>query len=170
MKQTACLTLGIAIGLAIGGVLGSRCAQSGRIPAEGDTVSREVFVDTIVCYKPVPKDSVVIRYEVATLPRVKEDGLATGLAADTLTTAEGDSAKVVIPIVQAVYEDSAYTAYVSGYRARLDSIFVYPRREVVTIKKPPKRWSVGVQAGYGCTPKGFQPYVGIGISCRILEF
>lgn len=166
MKQTIFLFIGIVAGIILGGILESRS------PTEGDIISREVYYDTIPYYKPVPKDSVVIRYETATLPIAAP--AAQEVAADTLTaavqTTEGDSAKVVIPITQTTYEDSTYTAYVSGYRARLDSIFVYPRREVVTIKKPPKRWSIGVQAGYGYTPKGFQPYIGVGISCKLWEF
>ncbi|MCM1517542.1 MAG: hypothetical protein NC117_02750 [Pseudoflavonifractor sp.] len=141
-----------------------------------DTVIREVYHDTIPYHEPEPGDSVVVRHEVATLPRVTDGELSQscGLPTDTLTatvqTSDGDSARVVVPITQTTYQDSTYTAYVSGYRARLDSLFVYPRREVVTIRKSPRRWSVGVQAGYGYTPKGFQPYIGVGISCKLWEF
>lgn len=174
MKQAAYLILGIVAGLVLGGIFGNRCTRTDRSPDGGDTISRDVYVDTIPYYLPVPKDSTVIRYEVTTLPIAPEAATERTLDPDTLTaavqTTEGDSAKVVIPITQTTYEDSTYTAYVSGYRARLDSLFVYPRREVVTIKKPPKRWSVGLQAGYGYTPKGFQPYIGVGISCKLWEF
>lgn len=141
---------------------------------ERDTIIREVFVDTIPYYEPVPRDSTVIRYEVATLTIAPEVSVpATEVGQDTVVVAHTqttDSAKVVIPITQTTYQDSTYTAYVSGYRARLDSLFVYPRREVVTIRKPPKRWCIGLQAGYGYTPKGFQPYIGVGISCKLWEF
>ncbi len=69
---------------------------------------------------------------------------------------------------QKEYKDSIYTAWVSGYDARLDSIKIYPRTKViintiyrditVTKKKP---WGIGVQFGVGY-PRGF--YAGIGIS------
>ena len=45
----------------------------------------------------------------------------------------GDS--VMIPITQKVYEDSAYTAYVSGYRQNLDSITIRQRDVVTTIRE-----------------------------------
>lgn len=75
-----------------------------------------------------------------------------------------DSVNVQIPITQRVYEDSTYRAYVSGFDARLDSIYIYPQTKIVTIKEKPKRWHLSVSAGYGITPKGFQPYIGLGVS------
>ena len=88
-----------------------------------------------------------------------------------------DSADVVVPITQTVYEDSTYTAYVSGYRASLDSLIFRMPREVTTITnthyQKPKRWSVGIQVGYGMTLKGtpqFAPYVGIGVSYNLFSF
>ncbi len=85
-------------------------------------------------------------------------------------TGSDDSADVEIPLQQAVYADSSYTAYVSGYRPRLDSL-VFVRTE--TFAPLPRRaeslrrWSIGIQAGYGITPRGPQPYLGLGISFRI---
>ena len=88
-----------------------------------------------------------------------------------------DSAEVIVPITQTVYEDSTYTAYVSGYRASLDSLIFRMPREVTTITsthyQKPKRWSVGIQVGYGMTSKGtpqFAPYVGIGVSYNLFSF
>ena len=88
-----------------------------------------------------------------------------------------DSAYVVVPISQTVYEDSTYTAYVSGYRATLDSLIFRMPREITTITnthyQKPKRWSVGIQVGYGMTLKGtpqFSPYVGIGVSYNLFSF
>ena len=88
-----------------------------------------------------------------------------------------DSADVVIPITQTIYEDSTYTVYVSGYRASLDSLIFRMPREVTTITnthyQKPKRWSIGIQVGYGMTLKGtpqFAPYVGIGVSYNLFSF
>lgn len=89
------------------------------------------------------------------------------LAADTT-----DSAVVEIPVEQAVYSDSNYTAYVSGYRPKLDSLIMV--KSINTVRLSGKtstrqsRWSIGVQAGYGMTPRGPQPYIGLGVGFRIL--
>ena len=78
---------------------------------------------------------------------------------------------------QAVYEDSLYRAWVSGYRPRLDSIEVYPKTvyqtvtndiyHPVVIKSKKKRWGFGLQAGYGY-PGGY--YVGGGISYDLWQW
>lgn len=80
---------------------------------------------------------------------------------------------VEIPITQREYEGEDYHAWVSGYDPKLDSIFVYSRLERVTIRKPPdraKRWGIGVFAGYGYTPAGFQPCAGVSINYNIWSF
>lgn len=137
--------------------------------------TRTTFVDTILYYKPVPKDSVVIRYVTQRLPVVddKEDNFQN--KGNNVAENIPDSADVVIPITQTIYEDSTYTAYVSGYNANLDSLILRMPREVITVKeyRKPKRWSVGVQVGYGMTLKGtpqFAPYVGIGVSYNLFSF
>ena len=112
--------------------------------------------------------------------RIKPDDAAQPpIRADTNTAwnyaqlgSNTDSMSVELPIVQSVYESTDYKAYVSGVRARLDSIFVYPTHEVVTIKEkqPPKKWHIGVTTGYGIGTKGAQPYVGIGLTYSIISF
>ena len=84
-------------------------------------------------------------------------------------SAHKDSAQVIIPVSQAVYAKDDYKAYVSGYRPRLDSL-IFTERHYETTKAIPQkssRWSIGLQAGYGITPRGFQPFIGIGVSFRI---
>ena len=75
---------------------------------------------------------------------------------------DGDSLTVTLPITQKVYSDSTYTAYVSGFDAKLDSINVYSKLVTVTKREPPPAVTFGVQAGYGITPAGMQPYLGLG--------
>ena len=70
---------------------------------------------------------------------------------DTLTV--HDSIQVPIPIEQKRYEDSLYTAWVSGFRPALDSIRLHQPEIVTTItetivKKAP-RLSVGLSVGPG---------------------
>lgn len=81
-----------------------------------------------------------------------------------------DTVYVEVPRAQTVYESADYRAYVSGFRASLDSITVYRRHSIASVKRPSSRFSVGIQGGCGITPKGFQPYIGIGVSVRLLDF
>ena len=79
---------------------------------------------------------------------------------------------VMLPITQKVYRDTSYTAWVSGYAAALDSIHIHrPTHYLYNIHRPApsRRWSFGLQGGIGLTPKGVQPYVGVGFSIRLYE-
>ena len=76
---------------------------------------------------------------------------------------DSDSVTISLPITQKVYRDSTYTAYVSGFDAKLDSISVYSKMITVTRRGPPPAFTFGVQAGYGITPAGMQPYLGLGV-------
>ena len=76
----------------------------------------------------------------------------------------GDTVAVYVPVERVVYAGEGYRAWVSGHRPALDSIsFVN-----TTVTRPARRWSVGIQAGVGVTPAGPQPYIGVGISYRLL--
>lgn len=81
-----------------------------------------------------------------------------------------DTVNVVIPVESKEYRDSTYQAWVSGYKASLDSIKVFPtiiyRTKIIT-KKEKKRFGLGVQAGYG-VPHG--AYIGVGVSYNILQW
>ena len=118
----------------------------------------------------VPTDC--IKIGSAAQPPIRADtDTAKGYAKDIAANGQ-DSATIELPIMQSVYESKDYKAYVSGVQARLDSIFVYPLHEVVTIKEkqPPKRWHIGVTTGYGIGTKGLQPYVGIGLTYSLISF
>ena len=108
----------------------------------------------------------------AAQPPIRADTNKAGNYVQELAGRVADSATVELPIMQSVYESKDYKAYVSGVHAQLDSIFVYPLHEVVTIKEkqPPKKWHIGVTTGYGLTTKGMQPYVGIGLTYSIISF
>lgn len=84
-----------------------------------------------------------------------------------------DSIEVPLPIVQKRYDDSLYTAWVSGFRPNLDSIRLYlpTITETITntIAKPAPRLSVGVQTGAGVGIITRQPdfYIGVGAQWRL---
>ena len=118
---------------------------------EGSTETVVVY-DTIPYYKPILKDSVIKKYITVKLPVAEPQDIVIERE-DSIVTK--DSVKVQIPISQKVYQDSLYKAYISGYRAELDSIFIYQKETTITIKPKPKRWHIGLGAGYGMTLKGF---------------
>lgn len=154
----------------------------------GDASTPEVIDSTTTIEEksdtaPQCRDSVVIRYQYVSVP-IKQPPDITSLGSDSLSAREiasdevsvekvsKDSVAVSIPISQRLYETDDYRAYVSGYKATLDSLFITSKSTVVRIRDPVKhkRFSVGLQAGYGMTPKGFQPYVGIGVSVNLFSF
>lgn len=87
-----------------------------------------------------------------------------------LTTGIRDSVQVEIPIMRYEYSDSTYHLWVSGFRVNLEEISVFPTREVVTIKKPPKHWHLGPCAGLGFTRRGVEPFVGVSVMYSIFSF
>lgn len=86
----------------------------------------------------------------------------------------GDTVRdtVYLPITQKIYKDSLYTAYVSGYRAKLDSIEVYSKTRTMFVRERAKRkrFGLGVQAGYGFSGNKVSPYVGVGVSYNLWEW
>jgi hypothetical protein len=90
-----------------------------------------------------------------------------------------DTLFVPVPIEKKVYEDSLYRAEISGYKANLDRIDIYQRKQVVTqtatiFVAERKRWGIGLQAGYGATPVDgtirLAPYIGIGLSYDLIRW
>lgn len=139
---------------------------------EGDTVRHVVVYDTIRIVSPEPVTTTQLPAIVRRLPLWRG---AANIDTETDTVpVEMDSADVVIPVEQKVYTDSAnYRAVISGAFVSLDTMEVYSRREVVTIRHPPdkpKRWSLGVGVGYGMTPHGMQPFVGVTLSYSLWRF
>lgn len=91
---------------------------------------------------------------------------------DTLIVTNTDTIKVEIPITQKVYQDSAYTAYISGYKPSLDSINIVNKERVITqekvIKEPVKGWQIypAINIGYGLIHNQFDINVGVGITYK----
>lgn len=160
-----------ALGCLIGWIIGMSlvyCCEQGEIRTS-DTVT-VVRIDTLWHTDTVPTivKEQVTKYVTISVPK-----------ADT-EAENGDSVDVTLPVIQREYSDSTYTAWVSGVQVdtiypRLDSIQVRERiinKETIitnTIRKKTSRWSMGLQGGYGYgfQYKGFEPYVGVGLSYRI---
>jgi hypothetical protein len=128
-----------------------------------DTVQ---IYDTVMVNYPRPIDSVVVTRQLVKVPIAD----TTFVAVVEKTT---DSVTVELPISQLQYSDEDYTAWVSGFQARLDSICVYPKQTIITKKevvKKTNKWGLGVQVGVGYTPNQVSPYVGVGVSYNILTW
>lgn len=83
-----------------------------------------------------------------------------------------DTIRAYVPIHQKEYRDSNYTAYVSGFNVKLDSIEI--KTKVVTYTKTVTKyrtWNIGLTGGYGYgfTSHKFEPFVGIGITLNLFR-
>lgn len=129
-----------------------------------DTI-RVVVEDTTRYNHPIPVDSIVTKIIVC---RMKVNDTTKVL--DTLTCVVYDSIEVELPITQKKYEDSLFVAWVSGYKASLDSFIVYRNKEVQTITihtKEQKKWNWGVSAGMGMVYNGNTWHCGPGITIGV---
>ena len=119
---------------------------------------RDTIVDTITEVKPIAVDSVITRYKWVNVERVKDTTIVNEVSEVVF-----DTIQVRLPIESKHYTAESYDAWVSGYEPQLDSIKVYQRE----VKPKQSRWSIGLQGGVGMTPKGLQPYVGIGVAYKL---
>ena len=119
---------------------------------------RDTIVDTITVVKPIAVDSVITRYKWVNVERVKDTTIVNEVSEVVF-----DTIRIRLPIESKHYTAESYDAWVSGYEPSLDSIKVYSRE----VKTKQSRWSVGLQGGVGLTPKGVQPYIGVGVSYRL---
>lgn len=151
----------LLVSLVVGFIIGRKTHQNAALPdflPENDTI---IVRDTITREKPVYVDRYLTRIEQVFLP-VHD------------TTVVRDSVLVDIPIETRVYaEDSLYRAVISGFRPSLDTLLVYNTTREVTKFVPvrdPRRWGVGLTAGYGVGKGGLTPYVGVGITYNLIKF
>ena len=136
----------------IGFIFGLLCGKSAKRVVQEVRVERDTLIshDTIFNDKPIP----------VYITEVRTDTVRLALVDSSQTTVIRDSADVEVPITRKVYEDSTYRAVISGFRANLDSLWVYNTIKEITVTKtvkmPPKHWGLGVTAGPSLlvTPKG----------------
>lgn len=146
------LIIALAAGLLIGHSWGHKAPES-DVVTKTDTLT--VF-DTIERIKPI--------YSTITVERT-----------DTvrLVTTERDTVEVEVPIERKVYqEDSLYYAEVSGYRASLNTLEVWPKTVTITtvktVKAKPSKWSFGAALGPSVlvTPSG-SVKAGVGVTAGV---
>lgn len=146
----------VVLALVVGAFFFGRATK--RVDDVGMRIERDTIVvrDTIREYYPREVVKTIVRTERVEVPIVRCDTIR-------------DTMWVDLPIESREYKSEEYYAIVEGYNPMLKYIEVYPRTAYITTAetiKQKKRWgvSLGVQGGYGFTPKGWQPYAGVGVS------
>lgn len=130
----------------------NQSSTGNRLKTDTVTITK---IDTVTVTKPV------IQYRYI-----------TEVITDTLYNKDSVLVPVQIPMESTTYQDSTYRAVVSGYRASLDTIQVYPIHTYTTITNTitkQRRFNIGVQAGfgYGIFTKKPDVYVALGVSYRL---
>lgn len=78
-----------------------------------------------------------------------------------------DSVPFAIEIEKKEYRTEDYHAIISGYKPTLDLIEVFQKTQTITLTPKPKKWGLGLHAGYGY-PGGW--HVGVGISYNLISW
>lgn len=143
-----------------------------------------ISVDTSKHIAPTPvnsiskgyvKISVVVKNPTADEPKPPNNSIVIydpKVLDSAFNASKPDSLSAYVPIEQKEYKDSNYTAWVSGFQAKLDSIYITSRTTTITKTVPKyRRWNVGITGGYGYGffSKQFEPYVGVGITVNLLK-
>ena len=138
--------------------------QCSNQPEPSVVVERDtVWKDTTI-YQPVAAETI----QTGRVVYVKVP-YPTGEPSDLRTDTVHDSIMVPVPIEQKRYDDSLYTAWVSGFEPNLDSIRLnmptVTTTVTKTIVKQAPRLSVGVQVGAGVGIFSRRPdvYIGFGV-------
>lgn len=159
MKNVVIAVIALAL-IAVAFLLGRRSVKPEivEIHRTDTVVVRDTVRETVL----VPKIRYLTRVDTVLLP------------------VPGDTVKVpvLVPISRKVYEGEDYRAVVSGFRASLDTLDIFRKTQTVTntvvqrveVPGKPKRWGIGVSAGYALTPQGVKPYIGAGISYSFITF
>jgi hypothetical protein len=162
MGKKGFFLLGLLVGIACACVTCAQWPFLGRFSEVKTKVDTLTVFDTICVEKPVFYEKRVVDTMVVTV---------------TEWEVVHDTAFVTLPREEVEYRDTSYRAVVSGFLPRLEELEIYQKERVVTIQTEKvvtvperKRWGAGVQAGYGITPAGFQPYLGVGVSFTLVRW
>lgn len=164
MKRFAYIIVALLFGFALGWFL--------RPPHE--VVGVEHHIKTVYYERPTPV-AVSTERRIVNVPRLLFAPADTVTIVRTVAVADNaDSVTLDVAIEHREYSDSTYRAVVSGavvgdIHPSLDFIETYNRTTTITVERP-KRFAVTAGVGAAYTPKGFQPYVGVGVGVVIWRF
>ena len=137
--------LGLIIGAFLLSLFWRRCADNTEVVT--DTIFKVIKVD-----RPIVRESTIVKYEVVRLPIANDTICVSSRKCIGVSDTIKDSVFVEVPIEQKVYSDSNYTAWVSGYNPKLDSIHITQKevsfhKLVHNSSKGSKRLYLGIQVG-----------------------
>ena len=159
MKRIKYILLGVVAGIVI-------CLLNGWVSCHRTTDKKVITItdtlvltDTIVKFQPKPYKVTII--DTIYLPQQPQQPQQPQI--DTLIRKE------------VIYKDSTYMAVVGGIEPYLKSIEIYPKtiyvnNNTTTTIKVRSRFGLGVQAGYGYSRNGLQPYVGVGVQYNLIQW
>lgn len=159
MERVKYILLGVITGIVI-------CLLNGWVSCHRTTdkevitiTDTLVLTDTIIKFQPKPYKVTII--DTIYLPQQPQQPQQPQI--DTLIRQE------------VTYKDSTYTAIVGGIEPYLKSIEIYPKtiyvnNNTTTTIKVRSRFGLGVQAGYGLSRNGLQPYVGVGVQYNLIQW
>lgn len=168
MKNKILYIIIIVLSLIVLVQITTRCDGKDKTKTTVDTV---YITDTI--YQPKLDSIEVTKYVTKYLPSVPDTITLDSIIRDTFL--------VEVPI--SLYRldtllpnDAKVNAELQGFQVEMNSLEVeYPKiTETIVQKSKPKRWGVGINAGYGIGANDNKiyasPYIGIGISYNIFSF
>ena len=162
MKKSFLFILLLLLGISIGLNVWQHYHNDIDVVKSDTTVVYIDHHDTV----PVEVEKVVVRWKAYTIPStdvVIHDTLFAGNYAQDSAQIIPDSIEINLPITQTKYQDSLYTAWVSGYDAKLDSILIRERQTtILNVVRKKKHWNYGIQAGGGFDVINQKPCVYIG--------
>ena len=150
--------MGIIVAVLIGFLAGRGCprfAPGTQIVTKVDTL---VIRDTVTVSEPI------------SVTRWKVDSVAFPVR-DTVRVQ--DTLFVYLERERVRWKDEYCEVFASGVQPSVDSVRHYISERVILKTVPEKvrsRWGIGVQAGYGASRQGLSPYIGGGVSYKLVAW
>lgn len=162
MNRAAGYILAVLVTAAICLFVASRCKHIIKEPPQERIVSR---VDTLYV-----RDTLTV-YKPSKVTRTVKDTIRM-IVRETQIDTMHDTVFVYLPQESIVWQDDRCIVYAHGINPQVDSVTHFNSGAVVTrtVTDRPKRWGIGVSAGYGMSKDGLSPYIGLGISYNIIRF
>lgn len=147
-------------------------------------ITTTIIRDTIFVEVPEPIYTEVVRYEYIEVPKIEKPKTGNishlNIEANEVVGKEKiientsliePNLGIYIPIEQKTFQTDEYKAVIEGYKPSLISLDIYHDTHYIkeTIRQKPKRWSVGVNCGYGYGIMHGKPdvYIGVGVQYRL---
>lgn len=157
--------------------IGVNVWQCSHQPETETKIERDTVWKDSIIREPLPAETINTgRVVYIKIPNTQGTGTAVPSQDSTdesQSPCVADSIEVPIPIIQKRYEDSLYTAWVSGFEPKLDSIDLrmptITETITKTVTKPAPLVNFGIQmgGGYGVIHRQPDFYIGVGAQLNL---